>query len=87
MGWRIEFTTSAKRALRKIDPAAARRILAYLRERAAEDPRRVGQALQGERAGYWRYRIGGYRVICTLEDRRLRVLVVRVGHRREVYRQ
>ena len=87
MGWRIEFTASAERALRKLDPRVTRRLFAFLRERATADPRSHGKALQGDRVGYWRYRIGDYRVICHLEDQRLRVLVVRVAHRREIYRK
>lgn len=85
MGWRIEFTASAERALRKLDPQVTRRIFAFLRERAAADPRSHGKVLQGDRAGYWRYRIGDYRVIRLLEGQRLRVLVVRMAHRREIY--
>ncbi len=48
--------------------------------------RTTGSALVGEHAGYWRWRIGDYRVVARIEDERITVLVVRVAHRREVYR-
>ena len=64
------------------------RILTYFRNRvlAAEDPRKLGNALTGDKGGLWRYRIGDYRAICKLDDERLVVLVLELGHRREVYR-
>ena len=63
-------------------------MLRYLRERIAgsADPRRFGRALTGDRKGLWRYRIGDYRIVAAFEDDRFVVLVVAVGHRREVYR-
>jgi mRNA interferase RelE/StbE len=67
---------------------AERGVLRYLRERIADsdDPRRLGQALTGDRKGLWRYRVGDYRIVAAIEDDRFVVLVVAVGHRREVYR-
>ena len=68
----------------------ARRILAFLRERVAglDDPRSVGEALKGSKLGeFWKYRVGDYRVIANIEDGALRILVLRVGNRREVYRK
>jgi mRNA interferase RelE/StbE len=50
------------------------------------DPRQLGEALEGTKAGYWRYRVGDYRIICKIEDHRLVVIVVTIGHRREIYR-
>ncbi len=89
MPWAIEFAESAARQLRRLDPATARRITRFLRERlaAAEDPRRLGAALKGDELGeFWKYRVGDYRVIAAIRDREVRILVVRLGHRREVYR-
>jgi len=86
--WRVEFDRAAARDLRKLGADAERRVLRYLRERIAgsRDPRRFGQALTGDRKGFWRYRVGDYRIVAAIEDDRLVVLVVTVGHRREVYR-
>jgi mRNA interferase RelE/StbE len=65
-----------------------RRVLSYLRTRIAGsgDPRRFGQPLTGDLQGFWRYRVGDYRIVAEIEDNRFVVLVVTVGHRREVYR-
>ncbi len=89
MAWAIEFAPEAARELNRLDPQHARRILKFLNQRVAKlhNPRNVGAALQGERFGeFWKYRVGDYRIICKIEDDRLRVLVLRVGHRREIYR-
>jgi mRNA interferase RelE/StbE len=86
--WRVEFDRAAVRDLRKLGVEAERRVLRYLRERIAgsTDPRRLGHALTGDRKGLWRYRVGDYRIVAAIEDDRFVVLVVAVGHRREVYR-
>lgn len=90
MAWRIEFDPSAERELGKLDPPIARRILAFLHGRVAplDDPRSLGEALKGSKLGeFWKYRVGDYRVIAGIEDAAVRILVVRVGNRREVYRR
>lgn len=86
--WRVEFDRAAVRDLRKLGVDAERRVLRYLRERIAgsDDPRSFGHALTGDHTGLWRYRVGDYRIVAAIEDDRLVVLVVTVGHRREVYR-
>jgi mRNA interferase RelE/StbE len=85
--WRVEFDRDAARDLRKLGGEAQRLILRFLRERIAttEDPRRFGRALTREFKGLWRYRVGDYRIVASIEDECLIVLVVTVGHRREVY--
>jgi mRNA interferase RelE/StbE len=86
--WRVEFDRAAARDLRKLGIDAERRVLSYLRTRIAGsgDPRRFGQPLTGDLQGFWRYRVGDYRIVAAIEDDRFVVLVVTVGHRREVYR-
>ena len=89
MAWRVELSATAAQELGKLDPQNARRILKFLNERVAKlaDPRAIGKALRGSPLGeFWRYRVGDFRLICKIEDDRVRVLVLRVGHRREVYR-
>ncbi|HEV2364154.1 MAG TPA: type II toxin-antitoxin system RelE/ParE family toxin [Caulobacteraceae bacterium] len=89
MAWTIEIEDHALRQLRKLGGAQAARIIDFLRERIAvlDDPRSAGQALRGSALGeFWRYRVGDYRLVCRIEDARLVVLVVALGHRREVYR-
>lgn len=89
MAWKIELAESVGKHLRKLDPAVARRITTFLRERVAplQDPRSVGAALKGDELGqFWKYRVGDYRIVAEIRDRDIRILVVRIGHRREVYR-
>ncbi len=89
MAWKIEFSETADGELSKLDPQHSHRILKFLRERVAilEDPRSIGKALQGSRLGeFWRYRLGDFRILCKIEDDRLVVLVIRIGHRKEIYR-
>jgi len=88
LAWRIELADAAVKALKKIDRQDARRITRFLHERVAPaaNPRQYGKALQGDLRTYWRYRVGAYRVICYIDDHALRVLVIRVAHRKDVYR-
>ena len=89
MAWTIDYADTALKALRKLDKPAARRIVDFMEERiaTADDPRSSGKALAGPGFGaFWRYRVGDWRIICDIQDNALRVLVVEVGNRREVYR-
>lgn len=89
MAWRIEIDPAAARDLAKLGQQPARRILSFLHDRVGTlaDPRSIGQALKGPKLGkYWKYRVGDYRVISLIEDQALHILVVRVGHRSNVYR-
>ena len=88
MAWTIEYADPAKQQLRKLDRQIARRVLDFMDERVAglEDPRSTGKALTGPLGAFWRYRVGDCRVICDIQDGALRVLVVQVGNRREIYR-
>jgi mRNA interferase RelE/StbE len=77
--WRIEFDEPAKKQLTKLDRQIAKRITTFMRERV--------EALTGSRLGeFWKYRVGDYRILCRLEDDILRIFVIKVGNRREVYR-
>jgi mRNA interferase RelE/StbE len=89
MAWTVEFLPEAARELRRLDRQLAARLLRFLDERVrrAEDPRSIGEPLRGERLGaYWKYRVGDYRLICSIHDQRIVVTVVRIGHRSDVYR-
>ena len=87
MIWAWKTDERALKELRKLGPDARRQIVAYLDERVAEanDPRSFGKALKGNLAGLWRYRVEDYRILCQIQDGELTVLVVAVGHRRDVY--
>ena len=89
MAWKVELDSAAERDLDKLDPQTARRILAFLHGRIAplDDPRSIGEALKGSKLGdFWKYRVGDYRLVASIEDDVLRILVVKIGNRREVYR-
>jgi mRNA interferase RelE/StbE len=88
LAWRIEFSATAKKQLHKMGRVDAASIARYLRQRIAtdEDPRRFGDPLRKELAGLWKYRVGDWRIICDIQDGRVTVLVLRVGHRSQVYR-
>ena len=85
--WRVEMSKRAVKQLGKIGKPASSIIVAWLKKNVdgCENPRAHGKALVGDRAGFWRYRVGDYRVICELRDSELVVLAVEVGHRREIY--
>ena len=89
MAWIINYTESALRQLKKLDKSIALRVVDYMDERVAtlEDPRSLGKNLVGPKLGaYWRYRVGDVREICSIQDGEMRVLVIEIGNRREVYR-
>jgi mRNA interferase RelE/StbE len=89
MAWKIELSGLAQKNLRAIDNQNAIRILRFLHDRVAalDDPRSIGEALKGSQlGGFWKYRVGDYRVIASIEDAAVRILVVRIGNRRDVYR-
>jgi mRNA interferase RelE/StbE len=89
MAWSIDLDPRAERELSRLDPRIARRISRFLFERLAslENPRGIGDALKGSELGdLWKYRVGEYRIIASIEDKLVRILVVRIGNRREVYR-
>ena len=87
MCWVYRFDERALKELRKLGKPAQRQILDYLDERVAgpEDPRRFGKSLKADLTGLWRYRVGNYRILCQIREGELLVLVVAVGHRREIY--
>jgi mRNA interferase RelE/StbE len=87
--WTIELTEIARKNLANIGHADAVRIRRFLDQRVATvtNPRLIGKPLTGkELGGFWRYRVGDYRIICDVQDNKLVVLVIEIGHRREIYR-
>lgn len=89
MAWLIKFSKKAFKDLEKLDKQTAQRVTRFLRERVAllDDPRSIGEALEGPKLkDFWKYRVGDYRIVSTIEDRTICILVVKIGNRREVYR-
>lgn len=89
MPWKIEFTPDAAKGLKRLDKEAEKRILNFMREKISklDNPRSTGEPLKGSRfADLWRYRAGDYRILCEIQDEKILILVVLVGHRREIYK-
>jgi mRNA interferase RelE/StbE len=88
LAWTVDYTQTARNQLKKLDNPVARRIVDFLDDRVAkqENPRALGKALTGPLGTLWRYRVGDYRVICDIQHQAVTILVIRIGHRREVYR-
>lgn len=86
MGWRIELSRRAGKELAAINKPDALRIARYLAEvEKLQDPRLRGRALSANLSGFWRYRVGDWHVLCRIEDERLVILVVQMGHRYTIY--
>jgi len=89
MAWIVEIDPRVEKELEKLDHQEAKRILRFLFDRVAylDDPRSIGESLKGSRfKELWKYRVGDYRIISNIEDKSLKILVVKVGNRKEVYR-
>jgi mRNA interferase RelE/StbE len=88
LAWTIDYSHTARAQLKKLDKPVARRILAFMDDRVAkqEDPRSLGKALTGALGTLWRYRVGDYRILCDIQHDAIKILVIRIGHRGEVYR-
>ena len=87
MGWTVEIDSFAGKQLRKLDRSVQKRILDWLADRieGCKNPRHFGEPLRGNLTGLWRYRVGEYRIICEIQDAKLVVVALAVGHRRRIY--
>ncbi len=89
MAWQIRLSDTAEKQLSKLDRKVAKRIYDFLRDRIAklDDARSLGEALRGSRLGeFWKYRVGDYRIITSIEDDVLTILVIAIGNRKDIYR-
>ena len=86
--YRVLFTDAAKKKLKKLDKNTAKLILAWIRKNleGCSDPRAYGKALRADRQGQWRYRIGGYSLLAEIEDDKIIILIINIGHRRDIYK-
>lgn len=86
MGWTIKFNKKSEKALSKLDKQAQIKIKDFLLKlEKTANPRKIGRALKGDLGLFWRYRMSDYRIICQIEDETITILVLAVGHRKEVY--
>lgn len=87
MKYKVIFTDRAKRQLKKLDKYIASLIIGWIEKNLqnCENPRQYGKALVANKSGQWRYRIGEYRLICEIQDEKITILVLEVGHRKNIY--
>ena len=87
MTWKIEFDADVEKDLKKLGHTAQKKILSYLKDRllSVANPRILGKPLTGDLSGIWRYRVGDYRILAKIEDNCFVILVIHVGHRKNIY--
>lgn len=87
MVWQIRITKTAEKQIRSLDRIVQTRIVKFLRKTENEkSPRKTGKELKGNKAKLWRYRIGNYRLICSIHDEEKKISVLEAAHRKEIYR-
>ena len=87
MKYAVEFTERALKDIKKLDKHVASLILGWVRKNleGCENPRAHGKGLSANKSGQWRYRVGDYRLLALIEDDKIKIVIINVGHRREVY--
>ena len=88
MIWKVELSDIALNNLKKMDKKTAAMIIGYVEKKLVGeiDPRSFGKPLVGNQKSKWRYRIGDYRLLCQILDTKIRILVVAIGHRKDIYK-
>ena len=88
MSYKVEYSKTAKKQIKKLDQYTKVMLVNWITKNlvGCENPREHGKALKGNLKNQWRYRVGDYRILCDIEDDKLIILVVTVGHRREIYK-
>ena len=88
MKYKVDYDKKADKQLGKMDKSESSMIYDWIDEHleGCENPRAYGKPLKGNRKGYWRYRVGDYRIIADIQDNKILILVTEVGHRREIYK-
>ena len=90
MVWQVEFDLDALKELKKLDKPVRERIVGFLKTRVAtsKHPSDLGERLSGDVLGkYWKYRLGDWRIVCEIVDKRVVVRVLRIGHRSAAYKR
>lgn len=87
MMYQVVFADKALKELKKMDKSISRLILKWVRKNleSCENPRKHGKALVGNHAGSWRYRVGDYRLIADIQDDKIVIMILSVGHRKNIY--
>ena len=87
MTYEVKISGRALKSLKRIDKFQAKIILSWINKNLShcENPRSLGKALVGDKKGYWRYRVGSYRIICEIDDFLIRIDIINISHRKDVY--
>ena len=87
MKYTVLFTETAKKQLKKMDKSVSSLIIGWIEKNlvSCENPRQHGKGLTANRTGQWRYRIGDYRVLSKIDDKNIIILIIEIGHRKEIY--
>ena len=88
MNYNVQFSERAKKSLKQIDRQQARLIILWIEKNLVDcaNPRAHGKALVGDKSGYWRYRVGVYRLIAEIDDEQIKIHIINIAHRRDVYK-
>lgn len=87
MAWTINYSENAVKQLKKLNRSVAKKLLDYMDHKIInlDEPRKIGKALSHNKSGLWRYRVGDYRIICQIKDEIVTILVLEIGHRKDIY--
>ena len=88
MKYKVEFTKYALKCLKKLDYYTQKILITWIENNLndCENPHYIGKSLKGNKSGEWRYRVGDYRIIAIIEDGILRILVIAIGHRKNIFK-
>lgn len=88
MIYELKYEAKAVRQIKKLDPATRKLIRSWIEKNLLNttDPRQHGKALTGTLGQYWRYRVGDYRILAEINDTEIVIIIIEIGHRREIYR-
>lgn len=88
MSYTLIYSEQSLRQLKKLDKAVSTRIRKYLRKiESLEEPRYRGKALSQNLRGFWRYRVGNYRILCEIDDNKLIIVAIDIEHRKKIYKK
>jgi mRNA interferase RelE/StbE len=89
MSYKVEFSDIALKKLKKLDKYQASLLLGYIEKNLVDciDPRTIGKPLEANHKGKWRYRVGDYRILALIEDKKILITIIDIGHRRDIYKK
>lgn len=87
--YKVEFEKNAYKSFKKIDRSQRVLLLNWIEKNLVNttDPRLIGKSLKGNLKGYWRYRVGSYRIVADINDNEIKIIIVEIGHRKDIYKK